>query len=139
MEVGFTQLVQGSPALPPDGTRPDAMLPTTAPKQYGTRTEETAKAAPKVRRSRVRRTAFRKAKPAPRRTMPKAAIVSGTNRVRVIEAYACGKQVQRTTNTKMSQTWLASHTGAIEWSMTSRGLAPRVDPPATRSQKPAPK
>ena len=40
---------------------------------------------------------------------------------------------------KTSQTWLASHTGPIEWSITSRGRSPRSAPPATRSQKPAPK
>ena len=57
----------------------------------------------------------------------------------MIDAYASGKQVHSTTNTKISQTWLASHTGAIEWSMTSRGRSPRLVPPATRSQKPAPK
>ena len=39
----------------------------------------------------------------------------------------------------MSQTWLASHTGPIEWSITSRGRFPRSAPPATRSQNPAPK
>ena len=27
---------------------------------------------------------------------------------------------------KISQTWLASHTGPIEWSITSRGRSPRV-------------
>ena len=45
-----------------------------------------AKAAPKLRRSRVRNTALRKAKLEPRSTMPKAAMVRGTNRVSVIEA-----------------------------------------------------
>ncbi len=58
----MTQLSHGSPALPPDGTRPEAMPPTTAPRQYGTSTDETAKAAPKLRRSRVRNTALRNAK-----------------------------------------------------------------------------
>ena len=82
----MTQLSHGSPALPPAGTRPEAMLPTTAPRQYGTRTDETAKAAPKLRRSRVRNTALRNAKLAPRSTMPRAARVSGTKRVSVIEA-----------------------------------------------------
>ena len=48
--------------------------------------DETAKAAPKLRRSRVRNTALRNAKPAPRSTMPRAASVNGTNMVRVIEA-----------------------------------------------------
>ena len=40
---------------------------------------------------------------------------------------------------KISHTWLASHTGPIEWSITSRGRSPRSAPPATRSQNPAPK
>ncbi len=72
--------------MPPDGTRPEAMPPTTAPRKYGTSTDESAKAAPKLRRSRVRNTDLRNAKDAPRSTMPKAARVSGTNRVSVIEA-----------------------------------------------------
>ena len=42
--------------------------------------------APKLRRARCRNTAFRKAKLAPRRTMPKAARVRGTNMVKVIDA-----------------------------------------------------
>ena len=62
------------------------MAPATAPKQYGTSTDETAKAAPKFRRSRVLSTALRKAKLDPRSTTPNAANVSGTNSVRVIEA-----------------------------------------------------
>src|SRR5687768_6161057 len=102
MEVGLTQVSQGSPAFPPDGTRPDAMPPTIAPRQYGTRIEEIAKAAPKLRRSRVRNTAFLKAKLAPRSTMPRAASVNGTKRVSVIDAYASGKHVHNTTNTKIS-------------------------------------
>ena len=40
---------------------------------------------------------------------------------------------------KINHTWFASHTGPIEWSMTSRGRFPRCAPPAVRSQKPAPK
>ena len=63
-----------------------AMAPATAPMQNGTSTDETANAAPKLRRSRVRNTALRKAKLDPRSTMPNAAIVSGTNRVSVIDA-----------------------------------------------------
>ena len=43
--------------------------------------------------------------------MPSAAIVSGTNSVSVIDAYASGKQVHSTTKLKMSQTWFASQTG----------------------------
>ena len=71
--------------------------------------------------------------------MPSAARVSGTNIVRVMDAYASGKQVHSSTKTKISQTWLASQTGAMAWSMTSRGRRPRLLPPATRSQNPAPK
>ena len=62
------------------------MPPTTVPREYGTSTEESAKAAPKLRLSRVRNTALRNAKDAPRSTMPRAASVSGTKRVSVIEA-----------------------------------------------------
>ena len=62
------------------------MAPATAPKQYGTSTEERAKAAPKFRRSRVRNTVLRKAKLEPRSTMPRAARAKGTNNVSVIEA-----------------------------------------------------
>ena len=47
--------------------------------------------------------------------------------------------VQSTTSTKISQTWLASHTGAIECSISVRCRAPRLVPPASRSQIPAPK
>ena len=57
-----------------------------APMQYGTSTDESANAAPKLRRSRVRNTTLRKAKLEPLNTTPTAAIVSGTNSVRVIEA-----------------------------------------------------
>src|SRR4051794_37250157 len=115
------------------------MPPATAPMQYGTSTEESAKAPPNARRVSSETTALRNAKLAPRRTMPKAAMLSGTKRVRVIDAYASGKAVQVTTKTKISQTWLASHTGPIERSITERARAPRWAPPAVRSQKPAPK
>src|SRR3954463_11617254 len=79
-DVGLTQLDHGSPALPPAGTRPEAMLPITGPKQYGTSTEDSANAPPKVRLSRTRKPALRNAKLAPRRTIPSAASVRGTNR-----------------------------------------------------------
>ena len=35
IDVGLTQLDHGSPALPPAGTRPEAIAPATAPMQYG--------------------------------------------------------------------------------------------------------
>src|SRR3954468_11492954 len=139
MDVGLIQLLRGSPATPPAGIRPDAIAPTTAPMQNGTITDDDANAAPKFRLELVRVTVFRNANPDPRRTIPNAAIVSGTNTVKVIDAYATGKHVHSTTNVKMSQTWLASHTGPIACSMTARGRAPRSAPPAIRSQNPAPK
>src|SRR3954447_8694934 len=60
-DVGLIQLAHRSPAWPPAGTRPDAIPPATAPKQYGTSTDDDAKAAPKMRRSLVRNTALRNA------------------------------------------------------------------------------
>ena len=54
--------------------------------QYGTRTDEAANAAPNIRRLRRVTTDLRNAKLAPRRTMPSAAMVRGTNSVNVIEA-----------------------------------------------------
>src|SRR3954463_9827026 len=113
IEVGLTQLSHGSPATPPEGTRSEATAPSAAPRQYGTSTEETANAAPKFRWSRVRKTALRNAKLAPRSTIPAAASVSGTKRVSPIDAYAVGKHVQSTTKEKISHTWLASQTGAM--------------------------
>jgi hypothetical protein len=71
--------------------------------------------------------------------MPRAAMVRGTNSVRVIEAYASENEVHKTTKLKISQTWLASQTGPMERSMTARGRRPRSAPPAVRSQNPAPK
>src|SRR3954454_9129740 len=114
IEVGLIQLDHGSPSSPPAGTRPDAMAPATVPMKKGTSTDEIANAAPKFRRSRVRNTALRKAKLEPRSTMPSAASVRGTNRVSVIDANASEKAVHNTTRQKISQTWFASHTGAIE-------------------------
>ena len=133
------QLDHGSPALPPAGTRPDAIAPATAPMQNGTITEEIAKIAPNTRCSEVRTSDFRNAKLDPRSTMPSAASVSGTNSVSMIDANACENAVHTTTSEKISHTWFASHTGPIEWSMSARGRAPRCAPPAIRSQNPAPK
>ena len=125
IDVGLIQLDHGSPALPPAGTRPDAIAPATAPMQNGTITDEIAKIAPKTRRSDVRTSDLRNAKLEPRSTMPSAASESGTNSVSMIDANASGNAVQSTTRQKISQTWFASHTGPIEWSMSARGpLAP---------------
>src|SRR5437763_13843268 len=114
IDVGLIQLRHGSPAVEPAGTRPDAMAPAVAPMQYGTRTDENANAAPKLRCDEVRNTSLRKAKLEPRRTMPRAARLSGTNSVSMIEPNAGENAVQSTTRVKINQTWFASHTGPIE-------------------------
>ena len=59
-------------------------------------------------------TASRRAKRAPRRTMPRAAILSSTNRVSVIEAYASGNDVHGIMEMKINRTWLASHAGQFK-------------------------
>lgn len=71
--------------------------------------------------------------------IPIAARKSGTYSVEVTEPKAIGNAVQNTTRTKMSHTWLASHTGLIERCAMPRTRPPRRAPPAVRSQKPAPK
>ncbi len=125
--------------MPSAGTLPAAIAPTTVPMKNGVRTEEIAKVAPIARRSRKPTIDLRKAKPAPRRTIPSAARAIGTYSVVKIALKAVGKAVQRTTRTKISQTWLASQTGVNERWIASRGRCPRSSQPATRSQKPPPK
>ena len=71
--------------------------------------------------------------------IPSAARKSGIASVEVIEPNASGNAVHSTTSTKISQTWLASQTGAIARLIIARTGAPRSAPPAVRSQKPAPK
>ena len=61
------------------------MAPATAPMANGTMTEDTANTAPNRRCWAVRNTVLRKAKLAPRSTMPNAAMLRGTNRVWVME------------------------------------------------------
>ena len=61
------------------------------------------------------------------------------NSVEKIASNADEKPVQSTTSTKISQTWLASQTGPIAQSISSRGRRPRSPPPASRLQSPAPK
>ena len=55
------------------------------------------------------------------------------------EANTAGNADQHSTRTKMSQTWLASHTGPMDCSMSLRWRSPRRTSPATRSQNPPPK
>ena len=71
--------------------------------------------------------------------MPSAASESGTKSVNVMDANASGNAVHNTTITKINHTWFASHTGPIECWTIARGRLPRSEPPARRSQKPAPK
>ena len=71
--------------------------------------------------------------------MPPAAMNSGMASVEAIEPKAVGYAVQKTVSTKISHTWLASHTGPIELWACSRMRSARGPSPATRSQKPAPK
>ena len=102
-------------------------------------TDETAKTAFAARCAAGPLATGRKANAAPRRTIPSAASVSGTNSVDMIAANAGGNAVQRITRSKISQVWFASQTGPIASAMSARGAAPRLAPPAARSQKPAPK
>ena len=139
IESGLSQLVTLSPAAFPTGTRPPAMAPTTVPMKNGVRIELSPKISPAASRPRARRAVWWNANPDPRSTMPRAASVSGMNRVEKIASNAGEKPVQRTTRTKISQTWLASQTGPIAESIIWRGRRPRSPPPASRLQRPAPK
>src|SRR5215213_11443854 len=112
-DVGFTQLVTTSPSAMPGGTRPEATPPTTAPRKYGVTRDDRAKPAPRKRRIGSVVMLLRKAKAAPRAIMPNAARVSGMYSVVTTAANAPENAVHSTTRTKISQTWLASHTGAI--------------------------
>ena len=60
-------------------------------------------------------------------------------RVDMIDSKAVENAVHRTTRTKMSQTWFASHTGPIAQSTNARARSPRSSWPAVSDQKPAPK
>ena len=103
----------------------------------GVSTEERAKVAPIARRYSSRCTDLRKAKPAPRRTIPSAASAIGTYSVVMIAPKASGKAVQRTTRMKISQTWLASQTGVSERWIRARGARPLLVVEA-REQVPEP-
>ena len=61
------------------------------------------------------------------------------NSVEKIASNAAENAVHSTTRTKISQTWLASQTGPIAQSISSRARLPRSPPPAIRLQNPAPK
>src|SRR5258707_1151282 len=79
--------------------------------------DDSASVAPNSRFSATSDTDLRNANADPRRMTPNAASVSGTYSVDITAANARGKPVHNVTSTKMSQTWLASHTGPIECSI----------------------
>ena len=115
------------------------MAPTTVPMKNGVSSEESPKSSSAIRRPPSRAAVFWNAKPEPRSTIPSAARLSGMNSVEKIEANADENPVQSTTRTKISHTWLASQTGPIAQSISSRARLPRSLLPATRLQNPAPK
>src|ERR1700682_3561635 len=80
----------------------------------------------------------RKAKDAPRRTMPTIAIVRGTYKARANTPNVTGKAVNRPVIMKISQTWFASQTGPIASATAARCSWAR-GPVANRSQTPPPK
>ena len=121
------------------GTCPVATAPTTVPMKNGVISEEAAKVAPVSCCSRIRSAVCRNANPTPRSTMPSSDRLSGTNSAVMMAANAGGNAVHSSTRMKISHTWLASQTGVIDSSISSRGRAPRSGPPATRSQIPPPK
>jgi hypothetical protein len=123
----------------PTFTRPDATPPIADPRQNGISTDESANSAPRPRASLIVAACPRSANAAPRKMIPSAARKSGIESVEKIEPNATGNAVHTITSTKISQTWLASHTGLIERSIMARTPPPRSVPPAVRSQKPAPK
>jgi hypothetical protein len=104
----------------------------------GVMTEEIPNAAVSTRLRPAFWATLRNANPAPRTTMPRPARMIGMYSVRMMEPNAELNAVQHTMAAKMSQTLLASQTGAIAWSMRPRGRSPRRVPPAERSQNPAP-
>ncbi len=138
-ETGLSQLDHGSPSALPSGTRPEAIAPTTVPMKNGVITDEAANRCSAGLRPDGRFATSWKANPAPRRTIPNAARQSGMNSVDITASKATENAVQRTTRMKISQTWLASHTGPIAQSISRRARSARSPRPPASDQKPAPK
>ena len=127
-DVGFSHEVTRSPAALPTGTRPDATPPIAAPRKNGISTDESANTPPSTRASLIVAAWPRNANAVPRKMIPIAARNSGIESVEKTEPNATGNAVQMITSTKISQTWLASHTGLIE-----RCTIPRSRPPRSRA------
>ncbi len=116
-----------------------ATPPIAVPSAKGVRIEEIEKIVSITADSRTLKAPARSAYAAPRKMIPIAAMNSGTASVDAIEPNARGYAVQNTVRTKISHTWLASHTGAMEWWACSRTSSPRSPRPAISCQNPAPK
>jgi hypothetical protein len=98
MEVVVSQLAHTSPR-PSAGTRPDAMAPATQPRKNGVINDDPAKTTPN-RRAWARVSEYlRKAKAAPRSTIPSRARSIGMISVLIAEAKDCGKAVHHVTST----------------------------------------
>src|SRR5690348_6160426 len=141
-DTGFSHEVTTLPRALPTGTRPVAIAPITVASANGVSTEDSAnsRSTSRTPRSSPEPNWLRSAYAVPRKMIPIAAISSGTASVDTIEPNAPGKHVQATVSTKMSQTWLASHTGPIACLVWSRVAAvPACPPPGTSVQMPAPK
>ncbi len=115
IEVGFSQLLNASPAALPTGTRSDAIAPAAAPSANGVTSEATPKVRSIARISRGLRTPERSAYAAPRRITPTRAMNRGMASVDATEPRNTGYAVHVTVITKINHTWLASHTGPIAW------------------------
>ena len=61
------------------------------------------------------------------------------NSVEMIDSNASENAVQSTTSTKISQTWLASQTGPIAQSISSRARSAALAAAGDQAQNPAPK
>ena len=88
----------------------------------------------RLARARARRPAARRRRRGRGSRTP--AMNSGTASVEAIEPNASGYAVQNTVSTKISQTWLASHTGAIESWACSRTRSARSPRPAEQLPEP---
>src|SRR5438270_13197182 len=139
IDVGFSQLETRLPLALPTGTRLVAIPPTAAPRANGVRIEETEKIVSITPDSRAFAAPRRIAYAAPRKMIPKAAMNRATASVEAIDPNAFGYEVHKMVSTKINHTWLASHTGAIEWWACSRTRSACSPPPANSCQKPAPK
>src|SRR5437764_10618787 len=138
IDVELSQLDHRLPCSFPGGTRADAIPPSAAPSMNGVTSDEIPNAADSTRLRPAFWAILRNANPEPRTTIPTPARMIGMNSVFMIDPNAWLNAVQHTMAAKISQTLLASQTGAIAWSMSPRGRSPRRVPPARRSQNPAP-